>query len=198
MDEQSVALCIDLDGTLMRSDLLVESALTALKTQPLAALRALLGVRRGRAYLKQRLAELAPLRVDRLPYNPAVVALAVTAQEAGRPVALATASDRRYAEEVAQHLGCFDAVYASDGETNLSAGVKAERLLQSYGAGGYDYAGDSTKDFAVWQQARRAIVVDPQPGCCPDCVSWASSLRFSVRADPGSLHSSGHCALTSG
>ena len=75
---------------------------------------------------------------------------------------LATASNRKFADQVARHLGYFDRVYASDGQTNLSSRVKAERLVQSYGEGGYDYVGDSTKDLAVWQHARRAIVVDPR------------------------------------
>lgn len=164
MDETSVALCIDLDGTLVRSDLLVESALMAIKTQPLAAAGALLGLTRGRAHLKQRLADLADLRVDLLPYNPAVIALAATARQVGRPVVLATASNRKFADQVGLHLGCFDKVHASDDQTNLSARVKAERLVRLYDEGGYDYVGDSTKDLAVWQHARRAIVVDPQPG----------------------------------
>jgi 4-hydroxybenzoate polyprenyltransferase/phosphoserine phosphatase len=164
MDETSVALCIDLDGTLVRSDLLVESALTAIKTRPLAALGAFVGLTQGRAHLKQRLADLTELRVDLLPYNPAVVALAATAKEAGRPVVLATASNRKFAEQVARHLGVFDRVYASDGRTNLSSRVKAERLVQSYGKGGYDYVGDATKDLAVWRCARRTLVADPQLG----------------------------------
>lgn len=121
MDQTSVALCIDLDGTLVRSDLLLESALTALKGRPFAALAAILRLGQGRAQLKQRLAELADVRVDLLPYNPAVVALAETAKAAGRPVVLATASNRKYAEQVALHLGLFDAVQGSDATTNLCA-----------------------------------------------------------------------------
>lgn len=183
MDETSVALCIDLDGTLVRSDLLVESALMAIKTQPLAAVGAFLGLTRGRAQMKQRLADLAELRVDLLPYNPAVIALAATAREAGRPVVLATASNRKFAEQVAHHLGCFDKVYASDDQTNLSARVKAERLVRSYGQGGYDYVGDSTKDLAVWQHARHAIVVDPQPGVLAGLRRLG--IAYEVLSSPG-------------
>jgi len=164
MDESSVALCIDLDYTLVRSDLLVESALKAVNEQPFAALGALRALRQGRAQLKQRLADLADLRVDLLPYDPGVLALAETARAAGRPVVLATAANHRYAEQVALHLGLFDAVHGSDANTNLCAHAKAERLVQSYGEGGFDYVGDSRKDLAVWRHARRAIVVNPQPG----------------------------------
>jgi len=166
MDETAVALCIDLDHTLVRTDLLLESGLKAVKDRPLAAVAALFGLVRGRAHLKQRLAELAELRIDLLPYHPAVLALAATAKAAGRPVVLATASNRKYAEQIALHLGIFDAVHASDAATNLSARIKAERLVGLYGEGRFDYVGDSRKDLAVWRHARRAIVVNPQPGVC--------------------------------
>ena len=164
MDETSVALCIDLDQTLVRSDLLVESALKAVKNRPFAAMAAALGLMKGRAHVKQCLAELADLRVDLLPYDPGVLALAEAAKAAGRPVVLATGANRKYAEQVSQHLGIFDAVHGSDATTNLSARVKAKRLVQLYGEGGFDYVGDARKDLAVWRHARHAIVVNPQPG----------------------------------
>ena len=164
MGEAQVALCIDLDGTLVRSDLLMESALKAAKEKPINALRALWALRQGRSQFKQRLADLVDLRVDLLPYNPSVLALIETAQAAGRPVVLATASNRKYAEQVAAHLGCFDAVLASDETTNLSSRVKARQLVERFGERGFDYAGDSAKDLAVWSHARRALVVEPQPG----------------------------------
>jgi len=167
MDETTVALCIDLDQTLVRTDLLLESGLKAVKDRPVAAIAAMFGLVQGRAHLKQRLAELAELaelRVDLLPYHLAVLALAQTAKAAGRPVVLATASNRKYAEQIALHLGLFDAVHASDAATNLSARQKAERLVGLHGEGRFDYVGDSRKDLAVWRHARRAIVVNPQPG----------------------------------
>uniref|UniRef100_UPI00345ADB88 haloacid dehalogenase-like hydrolase n=1 Tax=uncultured Thiodictyon sp. TaxID=1846217 RepID=UPI00345ADB88 len=164
MDETTVALCIDLDQTLVRTDLLLESGLKAVKDRPVGAIAALFGLVQGRAHLKQRLAELAELRIDLLPYDPAVLALAQTAKAAGRPVVLATASNRKYAEQIALHLGIFDAVHASDATTNLSARQKAERLVGLYGERGFDYVGDARKDLAVWRHARRAIVVNPQPG----------------------------------
>ena len=164
MDDTSTTLCVDLDGTLVRSDLLVESALAAFKARPISALKAFLSLVRGRAQMKQRLAEQVDLRIDLLPYNPAVIALAEKARASGRSVALATASNRKYAEQVAGHLGLFDAIFASDGETNLSSQTKAECLEQSYGEGRFDYVGDSRKDLAVWSKARRAFVVNPQAG----------------------------------
>jgi len=164
MDETAIPLCIDLDGTLVRTDLLAESALRAIKEQPVAALSAGFGLLQGRAHFKHRLAGLVDLRVDLLPYHPAVLALAAAAKSAGRPVVLVTAANRKYAQQIALHLGFFDAVHASDETTNLAADAKAGLLVQRYGEGGFDYVADAKTDVAVWRHARRAVVVDPQAG----------------------------------
>jgi len=52
----SYPLCVDLDGTLIRSDLLIESFLDVLRNKPGTALSALFLLRKGRAQLKERLA----------------------------------------------------------------------------------------------------------------------------------------------
>ena len=159
-----VPLCIDLDGTLIRSDLLIESALKLLREDPLAALAMPFWLLTGKAHLKERIAQRAHLRVDLLPFNQEVVQFASEAKEAGRPVVLATACDSRYAREIASHLGLFDAVHSSDGKGNLSAEAKAETLTQSYGDGGFDYVANARCDLAVWRRARRAVVVNPERG----------------------------------
>jgi len=118
----------------------------------------------GKARLKQRVAEHTDLRVDLLPYDPDVVAYARAAKAAGRPVVLATAANARCAHRVAEHLGIFDAVYASDSTVNLAAGRKAEVLSGSYGDCGFDYLADSRKDVAIWRRARQVLVANPKPG----------------------------------
>lgn len=157
-------LCIDLDGTLIRSDLLLESLLKALRYRFGGALWAMVGLLRGKACLKRRMAELVDLRVDLLPYNRAVLERIEVARNAGQSVVLVTAADQKYAQAVSDYLGVFDAVHASDGRSNLSARTKAERLVDLFGEEGFIYAGDSRKDLEIWRHAKGAIVVDPQPG----------------------------------
>jgi len=163
MTTDTTALVVDLDDTLVRTDLLLESALFALKRDPVAALAAFASLAGGKARLKDRLAALVDLRADLLPYNDQVLALVRTRREQGDAVVLATASHEKHAHTVAAHLGLFDEVYASTAELNLSGPSKAERLVERFGEGGFDYAADAAKDIAVWRRARRAIVVDPAP-----------------------------------
>jgi 4-hydroxybenzoate polyprenyltransferase len=83
--------------------------------------------------------------------------------EKGRSIILATASDQRLAQQVADYLKLFDSVLASDGSTNLSGAHKRERLASEFGERGFDYAGNGSSDVAVWSSARKAIVVNPKP-----------------------------------
>lgn len=153
-------LVIDLDGTLIHSDLLLESGLSFVKRQPLRLLAPLRWLANGKANLKSRLAEHAPLDVSVLPYNDAVLNLIRSEKERGRRIVLATASHRSYAEKVATHLGLFDQVLASDERINLSAQRKRDALVAEFGERGFDYAGNSSDDLPVWQAARRAYVVN--------------------------------------
>jgi len=157
-----IPLVLDLDGTLVPTDTLVENLLRVLAEKPLALIRAVSGLAVSRATFKHRLAEAVRLDPARLVYNPQVVALARQASAEGRPVFLATAADQSIADAVAGHLGLFDAAWGSDGTTNLKGAAKAEMLVRRFGAGNFDYAGDSAADRAVWAQARRAILVAPR------------------------------------
>lgn len=159
-----VPLVVDLDGTLIRSDLLVESAFVFLKQGPLQIFRIVLWLLTSRAYLKQQLAQTVMLDVTTLPYDQAVVELIQEERARGRRIVLATASHLIYARQIADHLGIFDEVIATEGSINLSSTRKAERLLKMFGKAGFDYAGNSKDDLAVWSCAQKAIVVNPERG----------------------------------
>ncbi|QIE54079.1 UbiA family prenyltransferase [Pikeienuella piscinae] len=152
-------LVVDLDGTLIRTDLLYESFWRTAAAEPRAAGAAIVELRHGRAALKQRLRTATDLDPARLPYDEEVLEILRAARHDGATVVLCTASDQGYADAIAAHLGLFDEVHGSDGERNLKGEEKARFLVQRYGAGGYDYIGDSAADLPVWRSARRAIAV---------------------------------------
>jgi 4-hydroxybenzoate polyprenyltransferase/phosphoserine phosphatase len=160
-DHAPIPLCIDLDGTLVRTDMLHETMLLLAKTSPLslAALpRWLVG---GRALLKHMIAERVSFDAALLPYRSEVLELIAEAKEAGRPVVLTTAAARPVAEAVAEHLGLFDEIISSDHQTNLSATRKAEALSARFGDRGFDYVGDSRADLPVLRRARQGFLVVP-------------------------------------
>lgn len=160
-DKPPIPLCVDCDGTLLRTDILHEMVFRLLRVAPWRLLWLPFWLARGKAGLKDRLQALAPLDVATLPVNDDVVALARSARSAGRPVVLATASPKETAEALARHLGAFDEVVASDGQRNLSGPAKRAVLVERYGERGFDYIGNSSADLPVWSAARRGIVVSP-------------------------------------
>ena len=152
-------LVVDLDGTLILSDLLDESFLSAVAARPRAALAALGPLLLGdRAALKRRLAEGSALDPALVPLREELVAHLRAEKEKGRRLVLATASDELLARPLAASLGLFDEVLASDGAGNLSGAAKRDRLVARFGEKGFDYAGDRRADLPVFRSARRALL----------------------------------------
>lgn len=152
-------LCVDCDGTLIKTDLLHEGLLLLVKQSPVSLLLLPLWLVRGKAYLKQRVAERVRFQWETLPYTTRVLDIIRLARQQGRTVVLATASPRLWAAAIASHVGGFDSVVATEGDRNLGGRLKAAYLSESYGERGFDYVGNGRSDVAVWSRARAAIVV---------------------------------------
>ena len=159
--EQDVPIAVDLDGTFIRSDLLVESLCVLLKTRPLTALRVPFWLLHGKAYVKARIAQHTSLSPRRLPVSPELQAYLASQPPARRKI-LTTASNEKFAAQVAEQFG-FDEVMASDETTNLAGERKRRALVERFGEKGFDYAGDARVDIPVWRSARKAILVNPEP-----------------------------------
>ena len=152
-------LCVDLDGTLIYTDVLFESAALLLRRKPWLAFAMGLWLARGKAHMKREIADRVSLDAALLPYNEDFVEWATAEHDRGRRVVLATASDELLANAIAKHLPIFDAVIGSDGTTNRKGAGKLETLTQLYGRA-FAYAGNSSSDLAIWQGCDEAIVVN--------------------------------------
>jgi phosphoserine phosphatase len=152
-------LCVDLDGTLVLSDLLLESLILLLKRKPFALLLVPLWLARGRAALKAEVAARVDLSAPSLPYNHALIGWIRSERAAGRSVWLCTAANERIAASVADHLKLFDGVLASSSSVNLLGANKGKRLVERFGERGFDYCGNERRDIEIWKRARGAIVI---------------------------------------
>jgi len=164
------ALAVDLDGTLLRSDLLLESTLALLAERPWLLFAFPSWLWRGKAHLKWQIARRVELDIATLPWDERMLTL-VRASVGEREIVLCTASDEKLASAVAEHLGVFDLVLASDGQRNLSGRAKAEALVERYGHQGFDYAGNARVDLLVWASARQAIVVNASEGLAREAAN---------------------------
>ncbi len=154
-------LCVDLDGTLVKSDTLMDSLLLLVRTHPGAALMLPFWLLRGKAALKAEVTSRVTLDVRHLPYNRSLVEFLETERGDGRKIYLATGADRQLAERIADHLSLFDGVLASDGKINLTGGNKLEGLRQAFGERGYDYVGNANPDIPLLKHAGAAMVANP-------------------------------------
>ena len=163
LSSNPIPLVIDLDGTLIRTDMLHESVLRLLRDKPLSTLLIPFWVMSGKAELKRNLSARTAFDAGSLPYNEEFLTWLTEERANGRRLVLCSASDQSIVDAIAAHVGLFDVAIGSDGKTNLAGEQKAQALAQRYGKAGFDYAGNSSADVPVWQSARHAVVVNASP-----------------------------------
>lgn len=154
-------LCVDLDGTLVRTDILWECLLLLFSQQPWILLLCPFWLLGGKAYFKRQISERIQLDAANLPYREDVLRFLYEEKERGREILLATGSDQKAVESIVQHLGVFSDVIASDGNVNLSGITKCKVLEARFGYRQFDYMGNSSADLSVWQSANAAILIEP-------------------------------------
>jgi 4-hydroxybenzoate polyprenyltransferase/phosphoserine phosphatase len=154
----TVPLVLDLDGTLIRTDSLIEQGFALLRRNPFAIFELIGWLFAGRVMLKQQLAAAIQLDPEFLPINEELVAFAEAESAKGRKIVLATAAHINTAQIFRQRFAFISQVIATEGQVNLKGKAKAEELAQRF-PDGFDYAGDSRPDLEVWKRARNAIVV---------------------------------------
>ena len=179
----AVPLAVDLDGTLVKTDLMAESLLALLRQNPFYLLVIFFWLLRGRAYLKREISRRTTLNIPILPYHGEFLAYLKTQHAQGRPLILATGSEERIARQVADHLGIFTKILATFGDQNLSPRRKREWLVREFGEKGFDYAADTRGDLAVWASARRAILVNPSDGLSRRAARLAEIERVFTRRE---------------
>jgi len=177
MNKKTV-LCIDCDGTLIKTDLLHEAVLLLIKQAPTKLFSIILWLFKGKAHLKNRLAEAVHFNYSTLPYNEKILYLIREEKLKGRRIVLATASHRLWAEGIAKYLGSIDDIIATDSKTNLSGKNKALKLVELYGEGGFSYAGNSCKDLPVWRHADSAIIVSANPRLARKAERVIKAINF--------------------
>ncbi|WP_439533388.1 UbiA family prenyltransferase [Polymorphobacter sp.] len=157
-------LVVDLDNSLIRTDLLYEAGFAYLGDHPRGIVPLLARLVEGKAAVKMHLARHVDIDATTLPYNADVLARIEAARAAGRPVHLASASPEKFVRAVAAHLAVFDDVHFTSDGVNLGAANKARHLNGLFGEKGYDYIGDSRADLPVWRSAHSAIAIGPSSG----------------------------------
>jgi len=154
-------LCVDLDGTLVKSDTLIDSLLVLARTHPLRLFGLPGKLLQGKAAFKAFVTDHVSLDVAHLPYNRTLLQFLQREHAHGRSVYLTTGADARLAHRVAHHLGIFSGVLGSDGASNLTGNTKLESLQKYFGAGEFAYVGNDVPDLPVMAGAAESMVANP-------------------------------------
>lgn len=155
-----IPLCVDLDGTLFKGDMTVESSLLLLKNDPILFLRSLPKLLQGKSPFKRIVAQNVSINAAYLPWNREFLSYLEAERKSGRKIFLVSASDEILVRRIGDFHGIFEESIGSNGSVNLKSETKAEYLTDRFGEKGFDYAGNDAPDLKVWEKARSAIVVN--------------------------------------
>ncbi len=158
--DKNTPLIVDLDHTLIDTDLLYESSLAALKNSHWLIVLYPFWLIQGKGYLKEQLVKHCNIDISTLPYNQITINYIKKRKKQGTKIILATASHKFYAYKIAKHIGLFDDVMASNKHFNLSSHNKARKLIECFGKKGFDYIGDHMRDLPVWEASNLAVLVN--------------------------------------
>ena len=154
-------LCVDLDGTLIFSDTLVEFVCRAMKVAPWVLFLLPFWLLRGRAYLKNQLAKRFSQYVNKLPFNEKLIEFLQQEKSRGRKIYLTTACEETLAKKIASQLeGLFDDVFGTTQALNLKSKNKAIFLSEKFGENAFAYAGNDSADIAVWNKSAEMVFVN--------------------------------------
>ena len=160
MNDKIEHIFVDLDGTLVRTDLFFEAVLRLVKQNPINIFRVVFWLLKGKAFAKQRVAGLIEIEAAHLPYEHSLVDYLKAQKDSGKRLVLATASHCLYAEKISTYLGIFDDVLATDSMNNLKGPQKLAAIRAYVGNAPFAYAGDSSADRPIWEQAAANILVN--------------------------------------
>lgn len=158
LNNSKLPLCVDLDGTLIKTDSLHESILQLLRQKPLYCVIGISWAIKSKAYFKAKVTEHVKLSPKSLPYNEEIIEY-IKSQPDDREILLVTGANSELAESIANHLSIFDEVLASNSEVNLTGRNKSQFLVDRFGEKGFEYFGNEEIDMSVWSSAGKVSVV---------------------------------------
>ncbi len=157
---KTLPLCVDLDGTLVKSDTLVDSVLALVRQNPRALLSIPGWLSQGKAKFKQHVTSAVTIDVAVLPYNKPLLEFLFHQHAQGREIYLATAADRSLADRIAEHHPIFKGVLASDGANNLAGNNKLQAFRALFGER-FSYIGNARPDIPILVGCLEPMVANP-------------------------------------
>lgn len=184
--ESRTPLVVDMDGCLLRTDVLFEAIASGLARRPLETLMAFRFLLQGRARFKRAIAEINEVDVESLPLREDFVAHLAQERADGRELHLVTAAHHEIAEEVAERVGLFHSVQGSTDGRNLKGSKKLAAIQERF-PDGFAYAGDSAADLKVWKEADAIVLAGASPAVAAQARKLQKPVEGAFENAPATL-----------
>lgn len=160
MNSEIHQIYVDLDGTLIKTDLFFEAILNLVKKNPLYIFNIIFWILLGRSFAKEKVAERVTINAEDLPYHQELLDYLKIKKEQGCSLILATASHKRYAQKISNYLGIFDNIIATEQKDNMKGSRKLKEIQKLSAGNRFSYAGDNKADIPIWEAAHSNIFVN--------------------------------------
>jgi 4-hydroxybenzoate polyprenyltransferase len=158
--DENIPLVVDLDGTLIKTDLLHEGVVMLLRKNFFYIFPSLLWILKGKVYFKNKIFHKVHLHYELLPNNEELLNFLQTESSNGRKIILATASLASNAQEISKVYPIFDEIFGTE-KINLKGANKLKILINEFGETKFDYIGNSHSDLKIISSSRYSYLVNP-------------------------------------
>ena len=171
-----IPLYVDLDGTLFPGDLLWEGIILTLKQNLLNIFPIISNCLQGPVKLKKWVSERSIHNLVLLPFRKEVVDFCIKEKKKGKKIILATGAHEKIAQKVADTLGFFDGILATE-NINLKGIAKLDAIKRD-AKGPFSYVGDSISDMPIFQNSAEVIAVGKSAKWNPKCFRSPVKMRI--------------------
>ena len=149
-------LVVDLDGTLLKTDSLLESLIILFNQNIILFFQSFFWLIRGKAFFKHQLSKYVLPNLDILPFNSDVVEFCKK-ESKSRHIYLSTGAAYIIAKNVATRYHFIKNFFSSTESFNNTGHNKLQALKKQFKS--FDYIGNSIADIAVWKHSNKSYVV---------------------------------------
>ncbi|MGE0173570.1 MAG: UbiA family prenyltransferase [Oligoflexales bacterium] len=157
--DERLPLCVDLDGTLVRTDCLAEALFCLARRDFVSFLISWTWLLRGSNYFRMRVFERANLKPESLPLNDTLIHQLRDLHSSGRKIYLVSHLPLSFTKKIAAHLEIFTDVIGPTENLALTTRNKGATLLNLFGKDGFQYVGNGYDDLPPWNYCQKAFVV---------------------------------------
>ncbi|MBN1983889.1 MAG: UbiA family prenyltransferase [Chitinivibrionales bacterium] len=177
--KQEDVLVVDLDGTLIHSDVLWESLILLVKKNPLSIFWVVWWyIHQGLSQVKVRIASIVQPDVTLLPFNLPLIEFLKERKNNGTQLWLASASDSRIVEKVADHVGIFTRFFGTTPDCNLRGQKKLDTIKRQLEGKSFSYIGNEKADVPLLNSGMNAYIVAKDQSLAKYLSQESSEIRF--------------------